>query len=78
MLVRPRLRRHPSLEEAERFVADLAARTTQVNDAPSPHPAVCRDPRDDYLVALAVATLAGAIVTENATCWNSVTRRSPY
>jgi len=24
---------------------------------------VCRDPRDDYLVALAVATHAGAIVT---------------
>jgi predicted nucleic acid-binding protein len=30
---------------------------------PLPHPAVCRDPRDDYLVALAVATHADAIVT---------------
>ena len=28
-----------------------------------PHPAVCRDQRDDYLVAVAVATRAEAIVT---------------
>lgn len=63
VLIRPRLRRYLSLEEAKRFVADLAAQTTQINDAPFPHPAVCRDPRDDYLVALAVATRAGAIVT---------------
>ena len=63
VLVRPRLRRYLSLDEAERFVIDLASQTTQVNDAPLPHPSVCRDPRDDYLVALAVATRADAIVT---------------
>ena len=63
VLERPRLRRYLSLEEARRFVADLASATTQVDDAPLPHPAVCRDPRDDYLVALAVATHADAIVT---------------
>jgi putative PIN family toxin of toxin-antitoxin system len=63
VLERPRLRRYLSLDEARRFVADLASVTTQVDDAPLPHPAVCRDPRDDYLVALAVATHADAIVT---------------
>jgi len=63
VLVRPRLRRYLSLDEAERFVIDLASQTTHVDDAPLPHPAVCRDPRDDYLVALAVATRADAIVT---------------
>jgi putative PIN family toxin of toxin-antitoxin system len=63
VLERPRLRRYLSLDEARRFVADLASVTTQVDDAPLPHPAVCRDPRDDYLVALAVASHAEAIVT---------------
>jgi putative PIN family toxin of toxin-antitoxin system len=63
VLERPRLRRYLSLDEARRFVADLASVTTQVDDAPLPHPAVCRDPRDDYRVALAVATHADAIVT---------------
>jgi len=32
-------------------------------DPSGPHPAVCRDPRDDYLVALATASGAEAIVT---------------
>lgn len=63
VLVRPRLRRYLSLDEAERFIADAAAQTTYVNDAPEPHPAVCRDPRHGYLVALAVARRADAIVT---------------
>jgi putative PIN family toxin of toxin-antitoxin system len=63
VLKRPRLRRYLSLDEARRFVADLASVTTQVDDAPLPHPAVCRDPRNDYLVALAVASHAEAIVT---------------
>ena len=46
VLVRPRLRRCLSLDEAERFVTDLASQTTRINDAPLPHSAVCRDPRD--------------------------------
>jgi hypothetical protein len=39
VLVRPRLRRYLSLDEADRFVTDLASQTTHVNDAPEP-PAV--------------------------------------
>ena len=63
VLTRSRLRCYLSLDEAARFLADLASQATLVPDAPAPHPAVCRDPRDDYLVALALKTQADAIVT---------------
>ena len=63
VLARPRLQRYVSPDEAARFVADLAAQTTLLVDAPGPHPAVCRDPRDDYLIALANASGAEAIIT---------------
>jgi putative PIN family toxin of toxin-antitoxin system len=63
VLARPRLQKYVSPEEAARFVADLAAQTTLLVDAPGPHPAVCRDPRDDYLVALAETNDAEAIIT---------------
>ena len=63
MLARQRLRKYVSADEATRFVADLAAQTTLLVDSPGPHPTVCRDPRDDYLVALAEASGAEAIIT---------------
>jgi uncharacterized protein len=63
VLARQPLRKYLSTEEALRFVTDLAAQTTLLVDPPGPHPAVCRDPRDDYLVALATASNADAIVT---------------
>ena len=63
VLTRERLRRYLSLDEAERFVADLASQTALSIDAPKPHPAICRDPADDYLVALALHAGAEAIVT---------------
>ena len=63
VLARPRLRRYLSIDEAERFVADLAGVTSLTADPPPPHPAVCRDPADDYLVALAYSANADAIVT---------------
>jgi len=63
VLSRPRQRRYLSIEEAERFVADLAAVTVLAADPPSPHPAICRDPADDYLVALALSADAEALVT---------------
>lgn len=63
VLGRDRLRRYLSVEEARRFVADLAGVMTLVADPPRPYPAVCRDPDDDYLVALARAHLVDALVT---------------
>lgn len=63
VLSRQRLRKYVSEEEATRFVADLAAQTTLLVDPPGPPPAVCRDPHDDYLVALAEASGADAIIT---------------
>jgi putative PIN family toxin of toxin-antitoxin system len=62
VLARPRLQRYLSAEEATRFLADLAAQTILLAD-PTDRPAVCRDPRDDYLVALATASGAEAVVT---------------
>jgi putative PIN family toxin of toxin-antitoxin system len=62
VLSRPRLRKYVSADEATRFVADLAAQTTLLVDQPDPPP-VCRDSRDDYLVALAKASGAEAIIT---------------
>jgi putative PIN family toxin of toxin-antitoxin system len=66
VLALPRLRRYLSLEEAERFVADLAGVTVVMTDPPPPHPLVCRDPADDYLVALAREVDVESIVTGDA------------
>lgn len=63
VLARPRLRRYLSIDEAQRFVAGLEALTVLTADPPKPHPAVCRDPADDYLVALARSTRVDAIVS---------------
>lgn len=63
VLARPRLRRFLSINEARRFVAGLGSQTTLSAEAPLPHEAVCRDPRDDYLVALAIHARTEAIVT---------------
>jgi uncharacterized protein len=59
VLKRPRLRKYLSTDEALRFVADLAAQTILLTDPPGPPAAVCRDPNDDYLVALATARHGG-------------------
>ena len=63
VLARPRLRKYLSTDDALRFVTDLAGQTTLLTDPPPPHPTVCRDPHDDYLVALATASHADAIIT---------------
>jgi predicted nucleic acid-binding protein len=44
-------------------VADLTGVMTLVADPPLPHPAICRDADDDYLVALARVSLVDALVT---------------
>jgi putative PIN family toxin of toxin-antitoxin system len=66
VLGRERLRRYLSIEEARRFVADLAGVMTLAADPAPPHPAVCRDPGDDYLVALAVYQRIADEVLEHA------------
>lgn len=50
-LSRPRIRRWVSTEDGRRFLADLASQAVMLADAPDP-PRICRDPDDDYLVAL--------------------------
>ena len=63
VLKRPRLRKYLSTDDALRFVAGLATQTILLTDPPGPPAAVCRDPNDDYLVALATARHADAIVS---------------
>ena len=63
VLGRDRIRRYLSVNEARRFVTDLAGVMTLAADPPTPYPAVCRDPGDDYLVALARAALVDAVVS---------------
>lgn len=63
VLARPRLQKYLSADEALRFITGLAAQTTLLADPRGPHPAVCRDSQGDYLVALATASGAEAIVT---------------
>lgn len=62
VLARPRLQKYVTLEEADEFVAELMKETTFVVD-PVDLERVCRDPDDDYLVALARATRADVLVT---------------
>lgn len=62
VLARPRLRRYVPADEADEFVSYLTAHAIFVADPPEPLP-VCRDPDDDYLVALANATDAEVLVT---------------
>jgi uncharacterized protein len=62
VLGRPPIRRYVTADEAEEFVAYLSANALFVADPPDP-PRVCRDPDDDYLVALANFTGANILVT---------------
>lgn len=52
-------------DAAARFVVDVRGRARLETDPPNP-PRVSRDPRDDYLVALAVSVGADAVVTGDA------------
>lgn len=62
VLSRPRIRKRISAEDAQLFLADVAAQALMFADPPDP-PSVCRDPDDDYLVALAVASGAEVLVS---------------
>ena len=49
--------------EAERFIDQVRAIAEVVHDAPQPWPVVSRDPKDDYLAALARAADVDAIIS---------------
>lgn len=63
VLTRPRLRRYVSAEEVERFLVELAGAVALERDPLPPHPSVCRDPDDDYLVALSRSTASDYLVS---------------
>ncbi len=62
VLSRPRIRMRISAEDAQRFLGDVAAQALVFADPDDP-PGVCRDPDDDYLVALAAIASADVLVT---------------
>lgn len=62
VLSRPRIRKRLSAEDAQLFLADVAAQVLMLADPLDP-PSVCRDPDDDYLVALAVVAAADVLVS---------------
>jgi uncharacterized protein len=62
VLLRDRFRRYVTAADVREFVADLAAIAIVLRDPPDPV-AVTRDPNDDYLIALAVAAQADALIS---------------
>jgi putative PIN family toxin of toxin-antitoxin system len=47
VLSRPRIRKRLTADDAQVFLADVAAQVVMLAD-PLDHPSVCRDPDDDY------------------------------
>lgn len=62
VLSRPRIRKRLSADDAQLFLADVAAQVVMLADPLDP-PTVCRDPDDDYLVALAMIADAEVLVS---------------
>lgn len=62
VLSRPRIRKRLSADDAQLFLADIASQVVMLADPADP-PSVCRDPDDDYLVALTAASGADALVS---------------
>jgi putative PIN family toxin of toxin-antitoxin system len=65
VLRREKFRAYVTIEEAKRFVAGIASRAETHVD-PRPVTRVARDPKDDYLIALAREARVDAIVTGDA------------
>jgi len=62
VLRRPTFRRHATLEQVDTFV-DAVRRNADMRSDPASVPALSRDPKDDYLIALARAARADALVS---------------
>jgi len=62
VVVRPRLRRYFAVEEAAELM-DLIQRNALAIDISPPYKAICRDPKDDYLLAMARSAKADLLVT---------------
>jgi uncharacterized protein len=62
VLSRPRIRSRLSAGDAQLFLADIASQVVMLADPADP-PSVCRDPDDDYLVALSVIAGADVLVS---------------
>jgi putative PIN family toxin of toxin-antitoxin system len=62
VLERSKFRRYATEDEARSFVAEVARRCHRVPDPADVRP-ISRDPNDDYLLALARATDARAVVS---------------
>ena len=62
VLRRPKLEKYLDATKASRAVTELR-RLAEWHRDPIDPPHVCRDPDDDYLLALALATKADAVVT---------------
>lgn len=62
LLNRPRLRRHLSGADAEALVELLRRESVMLDDPPALDQALSEDPGDDYLLALALAGSANAVV----------------
>jgi putative PIN family toxin of toxin-antitoxin system len=65
VLARPKISRLLPPGAAERFIADVRGRAW-LEDDPAGSPRFSRDPRDDYLLAVAVSVGADAVVTGDA------------
>lgn len=62
VLMRPRLRKYLSEEEVERAVSRIRKRVTLVSTEFQVKP-ICRDPKDDYLLALSKVAKADLLIT---------------
>jgi uncharacterized protein len=62
VLGRPKFRRYVDVAGVEEFLAEIR-RLGEWHSDPIDPPKVCRDPDDDYLLALAIASRADALVT---------------
>jgi hypothetical protein len=62
VIQRPRMRKYFSAQEGERAMLRLLGLSERMKKDPMLNP-ICRDPKDDYLLALAKAGKAHALIT---------------